>query len=153
MLQLLAVHIIRFGKITNINNIRKKHLIDRQEWRGPHHRHDHSFVDVDKHVRNETKLTQLKINIPEERLSFIHGHKQHFGLDDQSFSETRFPVLKNRQLGSLDIDLQIINGIDFGDIIEAMGRDRNLLLNASPFGKFRKVQQQILIGLEKAGHS
>ena len=130
MLQLLAVHISRFGKISNINNIGKKHMIDRQEWRGPHHRHDHSFVDVDKHVRNETKLTQLKIDIPEEWLPFIHSHKQHFGLNNRSFSEVRFSVLKNRQLGSLDIDFQIINGIDLGDIIQAMGRDRNFLNNA-----------------------
>jgi hypothetical protein len=70
-------------------------------------------------VGNEALHPQLLIDLPERRLSVVEIDELHFGLNDDGVVELFAAVLEDREFAPLDVDLEEIDAIELGDVIEA----------------------------------
>ena len=151
--QLHRVQQIEAGEIPNEDRIRPYGLaetcvgvvIDNKRLHHPADR-------LDEAVEHEPMLPQEQIDVGEQRLVLVHLHEFDFRLDQQAVCEFVGPVPKNLQLRTLNIDLQKIEIIDLGNIIEADCLDRLPADDLPPFVKAMKAAQHRRIGLQQGGH-
>jgi hypothetical protein len=70
-------------------------------------------------VGNKALRAQLLIDLPERRLSVVEIDELHLGLDDDGVLELLAAVHEHGELAALDVDLEEIDAVELGDVVEA----------------------------------
>jgi hypothetical protein len=118
-------------EVADINRVGLEQLIERPhrvgaelQWR------DRLFLERGEGVGNEALRAQLLIDLPERWLSVVETHELHLSLDDDGVLELLATVHEYGELAALDVDLDKIDAIDLGDVIEAPRLERHAIHNA-----------------------
>ena len=112
---MFRVHFIWFGKIANVNNVGIQRLVHcRIKVLLEIKRQNHRFFDFSKHVRDQSERAQLSIDVSKQGLILVERHETYLGVHGHGVCEVRTSTAKDRELRTLDIDFEKIEGSDFG---------------------------------------
>src|SRR5262249_14095198 len=101
---------------------------------------------------HETGAAELDIDLAESRLSPIERDERHFGLNDNDILQALTAITENRQLRPLNVNLDEIDHVDLGNVIDPPRHDGRLTNHLAPFRKAGKMPKRRWIRRKQARH-
>src|SRR5215472_13321813 len=102
-------------------------------------------------VELKIAVAQERIDVGEERLTFVEFDELNLRLDDQHLLQHLFAAAKRKQFRALNIQLEKIGSLHLGDVIETRGLDRVALRDARDLLETLEFCKELRIRLEQGG--
>src|SRR5262245_1338719 len=131
LLELIARRPISVHEVADVDYIRLEQLIERLgRIAAELHRRDRPFLERSERVRKESLRAQLLIDLAERGLPVVEVHELHFGLNHDGVSQLLPAVREHGELPALDVDLEEIDILDLGNIVEPPSLNARLINDA-----------------------
>jgi hypothetical protein len=127
-------------EIADIDDVGLEQLVERlRRVAAELKRRNRPLLERGEGVGNKSLRAQLLVDLPERRLTVVEIDELYLGLDDHGVFQLLAAVHEHRELAALDVDLEEIDAVDLGNVVEALRLEPRTIDDAG-------------VGLEEAEH-